>query len=338
MPRAASASTRPSVSGSSGPTTTRSARSAHGQLDEARHVVGAHGDVAADGSGPGVARRDERPRARRPRWPRASACSRAPEPTTNTRLPMVISCRGHRLTRSPVARATDVPSAEARPAYPPRVADAPVPPPLPVAIRITRPYTTRGRVPRAGARDADAHERHAARRAGAASGRGASLRARAVVGARPRAGRGARRRLQGRTRFEGLGGLTLRFTRLDTRSKALVDKAAALREKRRPSTRPQFPDAVELPADKPPSPEPRREPAPPAAPAERAAEASPPAMAGPEPTKPAASPASAPEVVRPRASASAPPERDTLLDRLRARARALHPDDIERILAERRRA
>ena len=29
--------------------------------------------------------------------------------------------------------------------------------------------------------------------------------------------------------FEGLGGLTLRFTRLDSRTKALVDKAAALR-------------------------------------------------------------------------------------------------------------
>ncbi len=43
--------------------------------------------------------------------------------------------------------------------------------------------------------------------------------------------------------FEGLGGLTLRFTRLDTRSKALVDKAAALREKRRPSTRPHVLDA-----------------------------------------------------------------------------------------------
>ncbi len=37
---------------------------------------------------------------------------------------------------------------------------------------------------------------------------------------------------------QGLGGLALRFTRLDMRSKALVDRAAALRERRRPSSRP----------------------------------------------------------------------------------------------------
>ncbi len=36
----------------------------------------------------------------------------------------------------------------------------------------------------------------------------------------------------------GTGGLTLRFTRLDTRSKALVDRAAAMRERRRPSAVP----------------------------------------------------------------------------------------------------
>jgi hypothetical protein len=35
--------------------------------------------------------------------------------------------------------------------------------------------------------------------------------------------------------YYGTGGLTLRFTRLDSRSKAFVDKAAALRERRRPS-------------------------------------------------------------------------------------------------------
>jgi hypothetical protein len=35
---------------------------------------------------------------------------------------------------------------------------------------------------------------------------------------------------------EGIGGLTLRFTRLDMRSKALIDRAASMREKRRPST------------------------------------------------------------------------------------------------------
>jgi hypothetical protein len=35
--------------------------------------------------------------------------------------------------------------------------------------------------------------------------------------------------------YDGLGGLTLRFTRLDSRTKAVVDRAAALRERRRPS-------------------------------------------------------------------------------------------------------
>jgi hypothetical protein len=34
---------------------------------------------------------------------------------------------------------------------------------------------------------------------------------------------------------DGVGGLTLRFTRLDTRSKTVVDRATALRERRRPS-------------------------------------------------------------------------------------------------------
>lgn len=35
--------------------------------------------------------------------------------------------------------------------------------------------------------------------------------------------------------FDGVGGLSLRFTRLDMRSKALVDRAAALRDQRRPA-------------------------------------------------------------------------------------------------------
>jgi hypothetical protein len=35
--------------------------------------------------------------------------------------------------------------------------------------------------------------------------------------------------------YDGLGGLTLRFTRLDSRTKAVVDRAAALRDRRRPS-------------------------------------------------------------------------------------------------------
>jgi hypothetical protein len=217
------------------------------------------------------------------------------------------------------------------------VADAPVPPPLPAAIRITRPYTSEEDFLD---REVETLTRASITLLGAqARPQGVVLRFELALTSGQVLVRGEGRVVSFKANaFEGLGGLTLRFTRLDTRSKALVDKAAALREKRRPSTRPQFPDAVELPADKPPSPEPPREPAPAAAPTERTAEVSPPAMAAPEATRSDASVASAREVAAGRASASAPPERDTLLDRLRARARGLHPDEIERILAERRRA
>jgi hypothetical protein len=213
------------------------------------------------------------------------------------------------------------------------VADAPVPPPLPAAIRITRPYTSEEDFLD---RELETLTRASITLLGAqARPQGVVLRFELALTSGQVLVRGEGRVVSFKANaFEGLGGLTLRFTRLDTRSKALVDKAAALREKRRPSTRPQFPDAIELPADKPPSPEP----APGNAPAERTAEASPQAMAAPEATKSAASSDSAPDVAAGRTAAGAPPGRDTLLDRLRARARALHPDDIERILAERRRA
>jgi hypothetical protein len=46
----------------------------------------------------------------------------------------------------------------------------------------------------------------------------------------------------------GTGGLTLRFTRLDSRSKALVDRAAALRERRRPSALTAMAESPSLPA------------------------------------------------------------------------------------------
>ncbi len=45
----------------------------------------------------------------------------------------------------------------------------------------------------------------------------------------------------------GTGGLTLRFTRLDSRSKAVVDRAAAMRERRRPSALPAT-ESPSLPA------------------------------------------------------------------------------------------
>ncbi len=216
------------------------------------------------------------------------------------------------------------------------MADAPVPPPLPAAIRITRPYTSEEDFLD---RELETLTRASITLLGAqARPQGVVLRFELALSSGVVLVRGEGRVVSFKANaFEGLGGLTLRFTRLDTRSKALVDKAATLREKRRPSTRPQFPDSLELPADKPASPEPPREPTPVAAPAELAPPPSAPALSAPLEGAPPA-PASGPVVLAERAASATPPERDSLLDRLRARARALHPDDIARILSERRRA
>jgi hypothetical protein len=144
---------------------------------------------------------------------------------------------------------------------------------------------------------------------------------------------------------EGLGGLTLRFTRLDSRTKTLIDKAAALREQRRPSTRP-LPETVGTPV------------AAEQAPAEQAPKASlTPAAASIAPAPAAASIAPAParspippplpprgrSVEGSRGSPRPPPpsshpspvERETLLERLRARAKALGPEAIRQILNDR---
>jgi hypothetical protein len=54
--------------------------------------------------------------------------------------------------------------------------------------------------------------------------------------------------------LHGLGGLTLRFTRLDSKSKALVDKAAVARERRRPShAPPSSPPSAAQPSERPPT-------------------------------------------------------------------------------------
>ena len=111
----------------------------------------------------------------------------------------------------------------------------------PVAIRITRPYATEDEYLE--------HELETLTRASIT-----------LVGAQPRAEGVVLRfelalasgavllRGEGRVTgfkpnaFQGVGGLALRFTRVDTRLKALIDKAASLREKRRPSLR--TPDSV----------------------------------------------------------------------------------------------
>ncbi len=104
----------------------------------------------------------------------------------------------------------------------------------------------------------------------------------------------------------GTGGLTLRFTRLDTRSKALVDRAAALRDRRRPSALPAMAESASLPAPPFTLDEERSE--------EGAVESlAPQARVFPIP------PATTPEEAAPRM----PRDRDALLDRLRARSKGL---------------
>jgi hypothetical protein len=114
---------------------------------------------------------------------------------------------------------------------------------------------------------------------------------------------------------QGVGGLALRFTRIDARSKALLDKATELREARRPrSTRPP-PATPSFPSARP-APPPEAAPSEPVLSENRTAAVS---------RRPGASSALA-----------APPRRDALLERLRARAKALEPAAVQRILETRR--
>jgi hypothetical protein len=174
--------------------------------------------------------------------------------------------------------------------------------------------------------------------------------------------------------LQGLGGLTLRFTRLDSRSKALVDKAAIARERRRPSSQappPSMPPSMP-PMSMPPSMSPKGltpEPEP-SAPAPSVRELSPASVqelpaepdrsvSSPPPPPVAARPRSIPPPLPPRAlkqnalkveptprpprvgpagSLQAPPGRDELLERLRARAKRLDATEVQRILSQRKRA
>ncbi len=161
---------------------------------------------------------------------------------------------------------------------------------------------------------------------------------------------------------QGLGGLSLRFTRLDTKSKALVDKANALREQRRPSGHPSgpppLPPALPVeasppprsapplppPADTSPQPPPAEpsgpevnlasDPSPPP-PALQTPEA-PPRSARPPPLPPQA-PSPAPRTTTNGHSTPTPPvqppaARDALLERLRTRAKSLDESRVRSIL------
>jgi hypothetical protein len=217
-------------------------------------------------------------------------------------------------------------------------------PAAPLAIRITRPYATEDEFLE--------HEVETLSRAGIT-----------LVGAQPRADGVVLRfelvlasgqvlvRGEGRVIgfkpnvHQGLGGLSLRFTRLDTRSKALVDKAAALRDRRRPSLRPPSlvppppsSDAAPTASMTPSSPPPVIErmsvvPAPPA-PSVRAPPPLPRrASVVPPPAPPAPSASAAREDEREaRPARPSDDRRDALLDRLRARARGLPAATIEEIL------
>jgi hypothetical protein len=166
-----------------------------------------------------------------------------------------------------------------------------------------------------------------------------------VVGFRPNA-------------HQGLGGLTLRFTRLDSRSKTLVDKATALRDRRRPSSSPGTPRVsdgspppapVELPlaldalasarAEEPlpasaplPGPPPRPPPLPP-----RPAVASQPPRSPPASLAGSAAPSQTPARAPSARALERPAARDALLERLRGRAKALDAAAVQRILAQRKR-
>lgn len=113
-------------------------------------------------------------------------------------------------------------------------------------------------------------------------------------------------RVTGEKTVNGEQGLALKFTRLDSKSKAFVDRATAVREARAqkptsskdlPPPAPSDPSLNDVPAAAPPDPVPER------AEAARA----------PEPTQPS-------------------PERASALERLRARAKKLTPEQIAGLL------
>ncbi len=133
-----------------------------------------------------------------------------------------------------------------------------------------------------------------------------------VVGFRPNA-------------HQGLGGLTLRFTRLDSRTKTLVDRAATLRERRRPSSA--------APAAPEPSPPPSAAVQDPVRPREPSS----PAITLDEPlSSGVVAEAPAPSRTAAHTRQEPPAQREALLDRLRTRAKTLDPAAIQRILEPRR--
>jgi len=160
--------------------------------------------------------------------------------------------------------------------------------------------------------------------------------------------RGEGRVVASRPASQGVdAGLTLRFTRLDARSKALVDRAASVREARARAasvhpprldpdpllpaappvptpTTPTLPQASDAFAQETPPPVPMRpRSVPPPLPSR--------AVAPPLPVYVAAPAVPAPPSIRPPAAR----RREELLDRLRQRAKTLSPSDVQSLLASR---
>lgn len=168
--------------------------------------------------------------------------------------------------------------------------------------------------------------------------------------------------------FRGQPGLSLRFTRLDPKSKALVDRAAAMREARlsAASMPPAAPVSAPAPEPEPPPPPP---PPPPSEPVSDPAIQAALTAASPEPPRAepvedmptyvetresspllvapiapmsepvlAAPPVVAPPTPRPPLASTsrtldAPPDRDALLSRLRQRAAGLSREQVDTLLA-----
>jgi hypothetical protein len=199
-----------------------------------------------------------------------------------------------------------------------------------VAIRITRPYTTEDEFLE---QELETLSRTSVTLLGAQPRpQGVVLRFELVLSSGHVLMRGEGRVVGFRPNMQqGLGGLTLRFTRLDTRSKALVDKAATFRERRRPSARPE---AMEPPSPPPPKAE-RRHPPPLPQKPESAREAPPLDLEATRAEAPSAKRSERP--APPSTATPAPAGREELLDRLRSRASALEPTAVQRILEQRRR-
>ncbi|HEX4627830.1 MAG TPA: hypothetical protein VH137_03490 [Gemmatimonadales bacterium] len=226
------------------------------------------------------------------------------------------------------------------------MADVPAPPPPPVAIRITRPYATEDEYLD---EELDTLTRTSITLLGVQPRpQGVVLRFELVLSSGQVLARGEGRVIGFKhNAHEGLGGVTLRFTRLDSRTKTLVDKAAALREQRRPSARPNDspPEAIAT-APVPVAGAPRdgggghipEEPSDPLmmTPIAIASEPSLPSL--PDPPAPAPRPPVAPSPAATGPGAASPhADRDALLERLRARSKRLDPGALQVILASRRR-